>query len=512
MENTEAIQSVVNGFTADQLIAKAYEIPSFSTNEMDMMLYRGLFSLRAKVLGCTKEINAIFRAYDKALGQKESPVKAANIYSDGDFQADLTYTKDGKVEPTIINLHYIMEHDEKYRNIHFNLLGNYAEIHREIPGIDGVSTLEISRWSDADEAESRSYIEAAYGVYNERKHNDALRLLFREREYNPVTDYLKSIQWDGVERCEHFLTKWARADDTPYVRECSRLMFAGGIWRMMKPGCKMDDVIVLIGDQGSGKSTLVRFLALNDSYFGEIKTVDGDKAVEQIAGKWICEIPELSAFTKAKEVESIKAFITRQKDSYRKPYDRNVDDRPRMCVMIGTTNNPVFLIDQTGNRRFYPVRTHSNGYDIYRHEEEIRNYIRQCWAEALVKFKQGKMPNYADETLIDEYRKAQDNATQDDWRIGAIEEYLNEKPVGGFVCVKELTDEVISPDREHPQNPTPKDSKDIGIIMNRMKGWEKIPTPRRTAKYGNQRVWLKIAEAEESDEVIDDAESNGLPF
>ena len=229
-----------------------------------------------------------------------------------------------------------------------------------------------------------------------------------------------------------------------------------------------------------------------------------------MAGKWICEIPELAAFTKAREVEAVKAFITRQKDSYRKPYDRNVDDRPRRCIFVGSTNNPNFLVDLTGNRRFYPVQTRSVGYDLFKHEDECRDYIAQCWSEALAKYNEGRMPNYADERLVEEYRKAQDNATQDDWRIGAVESYLEDKAVGDFVCIKELMDNVISPDKEHPQNPTPKDSKDLAIIISRISGWSKVNSPRRTAKYGTQRGWIK---EEESGSVYETAsEGRELPF
>lgn len=509
-EDINYLCDAVQSYTADKLLATAYSLPNIAGDKVQLMMLRGLFSVRAKSLGCSKQINDIFKAYDMSTGSGK-PTRVVNSFVDGDFRSFLKYGKDGRVEPTAPNFLMIMQNDEHYENVRFNMLGNYAEIHHELPGSDGISVLKISRWTDADEAESRTYLEEVYGISNERKHNDALRLLFREREYNPVIDYLKKLQWDGTERIEDFLHRWMLADDSPYIRECSRLIFAGGINRIMNPGCKMDDVVVLVGGQGTGKSTIVRMLAMDDTYFGEIKTVDGDKAVEQLAGKWICEIPELSAFTRAKEVESIKAFITRQKDSYRKPYDRNVDDRDRMCVMIGTTNNPAFLIDQTGNRRYYPVHVRSNAYDLYRHKAEIEDYIRQCWAEALVKFKRHEMPNFAREDLIDEYRKAQDAATQDDWRIGAIEAYLYDKPIGSFACVKELMDEVISPDREHPLNPTPKDSKDISIIMSRMEGWEKAASSRRTMKYGTQRGWVKVSEKEPYGD-IPVADSGGLPF
>lgn len=406
-----------------------------------------------------------------------------------DFPAFTQCDKNGRPKNTIDNFFNIMVFEPRYRNIRFNQLANYAEVHTIENGV-----LSIRKWDDADESDSKCFIEEKYGIFSKEKHYDALRMLFRTRRYNPVLDYIKTLRWDGEERCENFLHKWAKAADTPYVRECSRLIFAGGIWRIMVPGCKMDDVVILIGKQGGGKSSLVRFLAINDAYFGEVKSVEGKEAIEQLDGKWICEIPELAAFTKAKEVEAIKAFITRQKDNYRKPFDRNVDDRPRRCIFVGTTNVQTPLLDATGGRRFYPVQTNCDGYELFKHETECREYIEQCWAEALYKFERHQMDNYAREELVSEYREAQANATQDDWRIGAVEFYLSGKSVGDFVCIKELMEKVISPDKDHPQNPTPKDSKDLAIIMSRMDGWVKTNSPKRTANYGAQRGWIKEVE------------------
>ncbi len=470
---------------------------------------QSIFLARADELKKRPLLSKIFTAYkQKTQVEALEKVRRFNEYL---YQSDsvpfLTRDSSGKPEATIANFKHIMLSDKFYENVRFNTLANYAERH-----VVNEVTQEIvkQRWTDADEAESKEYIEQQYGIYSDRKHYDALRILFKERSYNPVLDILNSLEWDGKERCERFLTDIAKADDTPYVHECSRLIFAGGIWRMMMPGCKMDDVVVLIGRQGAGKSSLAKFLAIHDDFFGEIKSIEGKESIEQIAGKWICEIPELAAMTKAKEVEAVKAFITRQKDNYRKPYDRNVDDRPRQCVFIGSTNNPNFLIDLTGNRRFYPVETRFVGYDLYEDEENVRNYILQCWAEAMVKYKEHRMPNYAKRELVDEYRQAQDEALQDDWRIGAIKSYLDEKPVGAFVCVKELMTEVISPDHDHPQNPTPKDSKDIGIIMSMVDGWAKVGHAKYTSKYGQQRGWEKKSESEPTEDDYD--RSGGLPF
>ena len=447
---------------------------------------KALFLSRAKDLGCEKQLTKIFKQYEdiEKIEKAHMEVKF-NRENQQALHAYCELTDKGDVADTIDNYANIMRCDPFYSGIHFNLLAGCAEVHTQSLGLTS-----IRKWTDADEAESMRYIEQEYKIYNERKHTAALRLLFRTREYNPIVDIIEHTAWDGVERVEHFLTKWTNAPDTDYVHECSRLIFAGGIWRAFSPGCKMDDVVVLIGKQGAGKSTITRWLALNDKYFGEIKTVEGDKATEQFAGKWICEIPELSAFNRIKEVEAVKAFITRQTDSYRRPYDRNVEDRPRRCVFIGTTNNPEFLFDLTGNRRFYPVQTNFDGYALFKQEKECREYILQCWAEALVKFKQNEMPNFAKEELVEQYREAQANATQDDWRIGAIEDFLSKCAVGECVCVKELMEKVISPNPDAPINPTPKDSKDIGIIMHQMDGWER--KTYHSEQWGKQRGWEKV--------------------
>ena len=493
-DSADDIAEAIKDFTVNDLISACPSV-CMIPDKAERAIAQSLFLARAEELSSKSVVNKIFTAFKNKERQQELlSVREYNkaLYQDSSTPF-LELDGDNKPKNTIFNFKSIMLKKDFYSNVRFNILANYPERHI-VTVRNGEEHIEVRRWTDADEAMSKEYIEQEFGIYSDKKHYDALRILFQERAYNPVLEILQNLpKWDGVERCEHFLTEWAKADDTPYVRECSRLIFAGGVWRMMLPGCKMDDVVVLVGKQGGGKSSLVRFLALHDDYFGEIKTVDGDKATEQLAGKWICEIPELAAFTRAKEVEAVKAFITRQKDSYRKPYDRNVDDRPRRCIFIGSTNNPNFLVDLTGNRRFYPVHTNNIGYDLFKHEEECRDYIAKCWAEALQKYNEGRMPNYADERLVEDYRKAQENATQDDWRIGAIEAYLAAKSIGEFVCVKEIAEKVLSPDKDHPQNPTPRDSKDIGIIMSQMDGWEKSSKPEYTPGYGRQRGWLKVA-------------------
>ena len=259
--------------------------------------------------------------------------------------------KNGNPKPTITNFLKVMQNDRMYAGIFFNEMLQRAEIH----GSDG----SITRWSDADEAQSMCYIEEAFGLYSKDKHAAALRILFDQRKYNPIKDMIDDIVWDGQSRCTEFLIKWGLAEDTPYTREVSRLIFAGGIHRLYAPGTKFDDVPILMGGQGCGKSTLVRFLAMHDDYYGEVTSVDGQPAIEQLSGKWICEMSEMLALTKSREQEAVKAYITRAVDSYRKPWDKNVSEFPRRCIIVATSNNYNMLVDKSGNRRYYP---HHRGY------------------------------------------------------------------------------------------------------------------------------------------------------
>lgn len=385
-----------------------------------------------------------------------------------------------------------MQSDVKYAGFRFNELSNAGEIHEEK---NGIKTVE--RWSDATDAASQNYLESAYGLYSPEKHDKALRLLFQERRYHPIIDYLESVPWDGVERCGEFLTRWAKVEDSAYSREVSRLIFAGGIHRLYNPGCKFDDVPILIGaKQGEGKTTLVMWLAIKDEWYGEANTFDGQQAIEQLQGKWICEISEMLALTKTREQEAAKAYLTRQVDVYRKPWDRNVSELPRRCVFIGTTNNPNPLTDKTGNRRYYPIEVHSSARDIRAHEPECRSYILQCWAEAREKYKAGNMPSCADADLFDVYRERQEAAMQDDWRVGSIETYLEDyKAPGDLVCVRELCHKALSWNPEYPKEPGLLESKEISLIMNRMKGWERCPSVRMIKPYGKQRCWVKVEDS-----------------
>ncbi len=345
-------------------------------------------------------------------------------------------------------------------------------------------------WTDTEESRMRSYFENNYGMYSQNKLTDALLIYFQNNKVNPLMDILENLEWDGKPRVEQFLHDVMKVEDNEYTRECSRLIFAGGVHRAYRPGCKFDDMIVLIGGQGAGKSTIVRWLNMEDQFYQEIKTIAGKEGIEALRGVWIGEVAELMAMTRVKEAEAVKAYITSQKDSYRPPYQKNVQTIPRRCVFIGTTNNPQFLTDKTGNRRFYPVKCGADGYKLLDHETEVRAYIRQAWAEAVHLYKEDKLQPFARREVLDQIRAAQEAAMEDDWRIGQIEQYLEDtkKKPNDTVTVIELWHRALNnPDEIKP---TRKDSIEITQIITNIPGWVSCQNPVRT-QWGRQKCFKK---------------------
>ncbi len=207
---------------------------------------------------------------------------------------------------------------------------------------------------------------------------DAVQVVAREHEYHPVRNYLDTIIWDQRQRLDGLLPHYFGADDSPYVRAVGAKFLISAVARTYRPGCKVDNVLMLEGPQNLGKSTAVAVLA--DPWQCEhIPDLHSKDAMQQIQGVLMVELAELSAMRKS-DVESTKAFISRQVDRYRAPYA----DYPRQCVFVGTTNSDTYLSDITGNRRFWPVRCTSINL------RELKRDKEQLWAEAVDRFDLGE--------------------------------------------------------------------------------------------------------------------------
>ena len=438
---------------------------------IERMTAQMLLKKRAKELRILSAFSAALRSF-----QVQDMVEVSGVMLEVNERGIIRQSRD--------NFLAVMKTDPMFSKVRYNVLRNAPEVEE-----NG----QKRRVSDTDDSIWKTYIEKVYKLDSESKYKDAFRGLLEERSYDPVKDLFETLEWDGTPRVEEFLIRWLKVEDSPYSREVSRLIFAGGVNRLYNPGCKFDDMPVLIGTrQGEGKSTIVQWLAMDDEFYSEAVDFVGQSSIEQLEGAWVCEVSELLALTKAKEQEAVKAYITRQTDKYRKPYDTHTTEIPRRCVFIGTTNKRQFLKDLSGGRRFYPVVVNSVGYDLFKEEAECREYIKQCWAEAKVKYMQGNMPAYANQEYVEQYRVAQSEASEDDWRIGVIEMYLDRKAEGDTVCIKEICDKALSRNPDMPDAFNKADRAEIAQIMDKLDGWERCSTIR-TRDYGIQRGWVKTS-------------------
>jgi predicted P-loop ATPase len=205
----------------------------------------------------------------------------------------------------------------------------------------------------------------------------------KRNSYDPVADFLAGLVWDGKPRLDELLTVYFGAQGEPdYLRAVGAKFAISAVARALRPGCKVDTVLILEGPQGLRKSTAFRILG--GQYFSDAPIDVTNKDSAMLASQfWFIELAELSTFRKSED-QALKAFISRTEDTYRPPYGRTTVKTPRRCVFVGTTNDDDYLRDPTGHRRFWPVKCSRIDTDALTRDRE------QIWAEAVVRFHQGE--------------------------------------------------------------------------------------------------------------------------
>jgi hypothetical protein len=251
---------------------------------------------------------------------------------------------------------------------------------------------------------------------------EAIVNLAKENAFHPVKDYLEGLTWDGTPRAgDLFLKGFGAVGDEAFLVDAALKFGIGAVARIFEPGCQMDNMVVLTGPQGIGKSTAFRVLA--NGWFADSPLAIGDKdAFLQMAGKWFYELSELDSFRKAENTR-IKAFLTSRTDTFRPPFGRHTVERPRQTILVGTTNEDQFLNDPTGSRRFVPVR--SMKVDI----AWLTAARDQLWAEAVVRYRAGEVWYYAGTDAARLARESEPFQQEDVW-TPTVFEYVarNKKP------------------------------------------------------------------------------------
>ncbi|HFE6057764.1 TPA: VapE domain-containing protein [Staphylococcus aureus] len=262
----------------------------------------------------------------------------------------------------------------------------------------------------------------SYKAMQQRAQNkDAIISVAMQNAYHPVRDYLNKISWDGHKRLEKLFIKYLGVEDTEVNRTTTKKALTAGIARVMEPGCKFDYMLTLYGPQGVGKSALLK--KLGGAWFSDsLVSVTGKEAYEALQGVWLMEMAELAATRKA-EVEAIKHFISKQVDRFRVAYGHYIEDFPRQCIFIGTTNKVDFLRDETGGRRFWPMTVNPERVEV-NWSKLTKEEIDQIWAEAKYYYEQGE-ELFLNPELEEEMRSIQSKHTEESPYTGIIDEYLN---------------------------------------------------------------------------------------
>ena len=331
---------------------------------------------------------------------------------DTEWLSELEYTEQGKLRSTISNFSLIIENEPLLKDrIAYNEFSNRANVIGQLPWR---AKGNLQDWTDTDDSGLREFIEKHYGISSNAKCADALALSFEKHRFHPIKDYLNSLEWDGEKRVDTLIIDYLGAEDSRYVRTVTRKVLVAAVARVFNPGCKFDNMLILSGKQGVGKSTIIKKLG-KDWYSDSLSTVSGKDAYEQLQGVWILEMAEMMA-TKKADIEATKHFLSKQEDIYRVAYGRRTSRFPRQCIFIGTSNEHEFLRDKTGNRRFWPV-------DIYEHEpkldvfKDLDNELDQIWAEAVQLFK-NKEPLYLSAEEEQEAKKQQDDHSEESAKAG----------------------------------------------------------------------------------------------
>lgn len=367
-------------------------------------------------------------------------------------------------------------------------------------------------WSDRDDAGLRWYMQTMWDYDHTNNLLSALELCMQANAFHPVRDYLNSLEWDGTPRLDTMFIDFLGAKDNAYTRSATRKWMCGAVARIMTPGCKFDQAIVLNSqEQGIGKSTFAD--VISKGWFSDSTINMNDKdGYAALHGSWIIELAELAS-TKRSDVETVKTFLSKREDTYRPAYSRRVDTFKRQCVFYGTTNETEYLRDRTGNRRFWVINV-SQKLDIAR----LREQVDQLWAEAVVRWRAGEKLWITDPEELALWQNAVDEHTVQDELASEISAYLDillpenwddlstderrdyirgdsliEQSSGTVrrdrVCVTEIRYELIGDDWRH-KGGSDITSRRVANIMNVLPGWRRAESKQRTP-FGVQVVYLR---------------------
>ena len=445
-----------------------------------------------------------------------------DIDSDGANNAwrqQLSYDRKGRVENTLDNLCRIIENDGAIKT-RFNLFAC-----RDIAVGRYLTDEEPCDVNDEILGRMARHIETAYSLrVSAKKVNDTLPATRAARGFDPIKEFITDTEWDGIERIGRLLVNYLGAADKPEIIEVTRKWMIAAVKRVFEPGCTFQNVLTLVGPQGTGKSTFFQTLAHTPEYYTDslnVATYDKERK-EATQGKWIIELSELVGLRRA-DWQSLKSYISRNHDGGRAAYAVRAENTPRRFVFGATTNDTNFLRDSDkGNRRWWVVECPGVGRDW---RDELTAIVPQLWAEAYQYYKNGEglEISYNTRTLM-EAAQFEHSEDADDPLPGMIDEYLD------TLLPADWDTRSAERRRAYYNNPDPLDAdgivrrtefcaqaflyecpgigkkvspQKINAIMRQKSDWQELKSLHRFNGYGPQRGFIRKPVSAETDDEDD---------
>ena len=448
--------------------------------------------------------------YDK----NEEVLEGEIVEDDDNWKDDIQYSADGmKALSTLSNIILILRNDKELKfKIFKDIFASRILVRDGVPWDRKFETPDRI-WTDTDDAGLRWYLESNYRITSINKIIDGVNLIAEENAENKVATRLQSTQWDGEKRLETLFIDYLGCEDNVYTREVSEKSLVAAVRRAIYGGIKWDNMPILIGPQGVGKSTFLKILGM-EWYNDSLVNVEGKDACELIQGSWILEMGELSSLRKS-EMNLVKNFLSRTDDIFRASYGRRAQKYPRRCAFFGTANDTNFLRDETGNRRFWPIDCfiHRPKKSIF---DDLKDELEQIWAEACELAKDKTYNLVLSKEALELAVKEQELHLEDNVYKGIILDYLDKKIPKNWntmdlfarrtylneyetmslqydekdlalrdkVCAAEIWEEALKMDIRYLKK---SDSIEINKILSALFRWEKIKQSSRFGKYGVQK-------------------------
>jgi putative DNA primase/helicase len=329
----------------------------------------------------------------------------------------LIKNKQGAYLPCLGNVVGILTHHEDWRDvIAFDAFAGRPIKMKAPPWYEGTTPQdeELGDWTRADSSRAAVWITREYNcAVQTHTVEEAVQVVAELWKVHPVRDWLNplALAWDRKGRVDDFLIRLAGAKDTPYTRAVTKNFFLSAVARIFKPGCKVDAMLILEGEQEAGKSTLFQTLVGDEWFFDSTFDPGSKDSYQVLRRKWVLEWAELESLNRT-EISRVKAFMSSPKDTYRPSYAKQTIDVPRQCVFVGTVNpdGAGYLNDPTGERRFWPVSV--GKVDL----KKVKAEREQLWGEAAVRYRQGEKWYLRETRLVKEAAKeAEERRIREPW-------------------------------------------------------------------------------------------------